>query len=235
MAVNRESRDRLASAVAAYMRGEIGNLALDEVVQNLSSDDETVNHLALMFWFLYDDFKDHPLHITDEGWYGLQRALAFLKTDLELQTARGEYLWFHRKQIEAVILLFACGLGAFWSWGNVWLVLACWLVIGSIWWVTLGRDRNEQKRNLPADVERSFPFDSEAAWRGHQHLLTEFQIPPYDPLKHNSSDPIRHPVVDWMMAIPWTLLSAALVPLWGFLMLLPHRANHYVVKGGDRR
>ncbi len=114
MAVNRELRDRLANALAAFMRGELRSFAFDSVVSNVRSlraGDEALDGLALSLWFLYDDIADHPICVDRNGWDVARRCLAFLKSDQEA-LGEGDFAPFLTEEAwdEAECLLAPFGL-----------------------------------------------------------------------------------------------------------------------------
>ena len=83
MRVDRPNRDRIANAIAAYLRGEIDNFALDDLTRELDTDDNSLFRLSLMTWPLYDDVRRHTVHASPEDWNFLIRCVAYLRTDLE--------------------------------------------------------------------------------------------------------------------------------------------------------
>ena len=83
--VDRPNRDRAADALAAYLRGEIDNWAFDDELDRVpGKDDRSLGKLRYWLWLCYDDIERHHARGTPEGWEFLCRALAFLRTDLEL-------------------------------------------------------------------------------------------------------------------------------------------------------
>jgi hypothetical protein len=83
MPVDRSKRDRIANAIAAYLRGEIDNFALGDQIRGLDTNDNSLCGLSLMIWSLYDDVRRHTVHASPEDWNFLIRCVAYLRTDLE--------------------------------------------------------------------------------------------------------------------------------------------------------
>ena len=88
MPVDRDARDALADALAAFMKGQIGAREFERRIDALESEDDTIEGLAVALWTLCDDITNHTICVSQEGWNSLRRILAFLKSDLELYNRR---------------------------------------------------------------------------------------------------------------------------------------------------
>ena len=87
MSVDRELRDRLADALAGYMKGGIRSHALDDVVWPISrseTSDEDVRLVAEWIWMTYDDTYNHRVFGSSKLWDAYRAAFAFLKSDATL-------------------------------------------------------------------------------------------------------------------------------------------------------
>jgi hypothetical protein len=87
MPINREYRDRIADAVESYLRCEIDNYALDEVLSSVKTDDTTCQRIAEQMWYLYDDCKRHrnegKLKVQSRDKEAIERWLILLRSDSE--------------------------------------------------------------------------------------------------------------------------------------------------------
>ncbi len=83
--IDRTARQAAASAIAAYMRGEVDNFALDDALSNRWAD-PSLNRIAQELWFTYDDCKSHPISVSRDGWQLHKRCIAFLSSNYELPT-----------------------------------------------------------------------------------------------------------------------------------------------------
>ena len=217
MAVDRAARDRLAFALAAFMRGEVDNFALDDACFESVTDDRTVDELGRLLWFFYDDCKPHRISVAREGWELLRRCVAFLRSDLELPERQPQSIWLHRGQlwgVAAAASIAVAGVGA-WN-GNPFCLLIPAIAVGVpfslVRWAASDADEP-----LPGAW---FPFSSEAQWRAHERLLAAESIPSYDPRLHDR--PIRGRFESAVLWVPATLLG---VPLLALACLLPRRVR----------
>src|SRR5687768_12810601 len=100
MPIDRAARDRLASVLAQYMRGEADNFALDDAAAGVETDDEAVLDLARLLWFAYDDSKRHLVCADRRLWEALRRTIAFLRSDLTLPPKKHtQRRWLHPGQL----------------------------------------------------------------------------------------------------------------------------------------
>jgi hypothetical protein len=217
--VDRKARDQVASAIAAYMRGEIDNLEFQHRTLDLETEDVAVRDVAFGLWFMYDDFKHHPISVTAKGWDTLRRTIAFLKSDIP-DIAPGDRLKDsrdHRGQILRGLLALASIVAAIYlalTVSRYWLLLPG-LVVGVP--LLVAAEQSEEPTPREPDDRPFFPFATEREWLAHAARVDEEHLPDYEPPKHNRR--LRHPAVEWAMWIPSTLLF---VFVWGpLLSLLP--------------
>jgi hypothetical protein len=89
MTVDRKARDDLRTALIDYMSGKIRSYQFADRAEPLwnakATADYSVREISQQLYYIYDEFIDHPISVTAEGWESLRRALAFLHTELELQ------------------------------------------------------------------------------------------------------------------------------------------------------
>ena len=86
--VDRKARKILRDALLQYMTGEIDTFAFDDAnCECMKSTDASVQKISRFLYNIHDDFVDHPISVTsEEGWGVLRRVLAFLDTDLAIDT-----------------------------------------------------------------------------------------------------------------------------------------------------
>ena len=87
MAADREARTNLRNALARYMTGAIHTFAFDDANSDCAkSTDAGVQEISQFLYNIHDDTLDHPISVTWDGWTALRRILAFLDTDLDIET-----------------------------------------------------------------------------------------------------------------------------------------------------
>ncbi|MES2788018.1 MAG: hypothetical protein V4719_00245 [Planctomycetota bacterium] len=93
MGVDREARTRLREAVISYMSGEISTFAFDDINTACGSQfDTSLQQISRVLFLLHDDF-DHPISVTFKNWMMLQRIVAFLSTNLEIESPGANATW----------------------------------------------------------------------------------------------------------------------------------------------
>ena len=110
--MDRSARDRLAAAIEEFLSEDIGAFQFDDRIFALAdeTDDETVQEVALLLWFHYDDIKDHKAALSQVEWDYFQRLLLLLRSDASLTTDRHRR-WTWRQPIAlAAIVAFICGI-----------------------------------------------------------------------------------------------------------------------------
>src|SRR5262249_34981932 len=95
--VDRKARTDLRDALVSYMRGDIRTFEFDDrnsaYFEQGRTEDRSVHDVARVLWTMHDDFIDHPVSVSAEGWRILARVATFLATDLELSpTAAQKHL-----------------------------------------------------------------------------------------------------------------------------------------------
>ncbi|MBS0263836.1 MAG: hypothetical protein JSS02_18000 [Planctomycetes bacterium] len=89
MVADRKARADLQDALASYMRGDISTFAFDDrnsaYFEGGQTQDQSVLEISRVLWTMHDDFVDHPISVSREGWLFLKRVVTFLDTDLELR------------------------------------------------------------------------------------------------------------------------------------------------------
>ena len=100
--IDRPKRDRLAEALRHLLSGRIDNLAFDDLDGPrgvTDSDDLALLEVFYAVWPAYDDFRSHPLRLTDGQRLDFKRFILFLHSDAEFEwprQRRGIVDWFWR-------------------------------------------------------------------------------------------------------------------------------------------
>jgi len=100
--IDRVKRDRLAQALRQLLSGRIDNLAFDDLdcPGNVTdSDDRALFEVFYSVWPNYDDFRSHPMRLTDGQKLDFERCVIFLHSDQEFEWPRktlGVVYYFRR-------------------------------------------------------------------------------------------------------------------------------------------
>jgi hypothetical protein len=78
---SRYDREALVEVINRYLSDELTAFKLDDALSDIAArtKDETVNHVADLFWYHYDDVEDHKVVASKEQWDFFQRLLLILK------------------------------------------------------------------------------------------------------------------------------------------------------------
>jgi hypothetical protein len=195
MAVDRNRRELMAKALAAFMRGEIKARQFDKQVMKwdnsymdrISCDE---GKAAFVLWHFYDDLIDHHISVSKEGWDCLKRWLAFLKTDYGLRERKVQCAQYPRLVAPGLLALFPLAFLAACHFQQLAIFFAAWLGVAIVWLILYYRKRARDRSFIMTDKEGKellthAPFLSQEDWQNHAHLIAVFDIPPYDPAVHN--------------------------------------------------
>lgn len=100
--IDRLQRDRFAEALRHLLSGQMDNLTfgdLDGPGGVTGSDDRALHEVFYAVWPAYDDFRSHPLRLTDGQRLDFKRFVLFLHSDSEFEwprPRRGIVDWFWR-------------------------------------------------------------------------------------------------------------------------------------------
>lgn len=219
MAIDRPARDELAGTLAAYMRGEIDNLDLDQAVSGVRSDDPAVLPVKFALYFYSDETKPHRVRATRDGWERLRRLLALLRSDVEWPPERYVRAWDRRVWLG---LLSAASIAA----------AAVLAVMHSPWWLLLPGavagvlplvvSARRPGAHSPDPKVAFHPFQDERQWRTYEPLLAADRLPEYASALQNR--PIRGPFWGSIIVIPGSVIwLLAFAPLVSLLFLVPQR------------
>lgn len=92
--IDGKARACLKDALVKYMTLEMSSYTFDEIATDVSStSDDSVRRISGVLYFLYDDTIDHAISVSPDDWATLRRIIAFLATDLEIQTMEKRDSW----------------------------------------------------------------------------------------------------------------------------------------------
>ncbi len=83
--IDRVARDQLAEALRRLLSGRMDNLAFDDLALSEDSADPALFHIFYAVWPCYDDFRSHPLRLTEGQRLDFLRCVVFLHTDFEYE------------------------------------------------------------------------------------------------------------------------------------------------------
>lgn len=219
--VDRAARDRLADVLAAYMRGEVDNFALDDACgASCPGRDPGCRRTAAALWYFYDDLKPHRCYGSAEQWEMLRRMLAFLRSDLDTWHVRVGWRLFHARQLLGLLSLTAVvgAIALFWREWEL-LALFAWLV-GAV--IQFSAFRLSARRGQPACQREEaswFPFPTEEDWLRHEPLLEAERLPAYDAgLQGRAIRPRSESI--FLRVLSWFALGIY-YPLASLIWLLP--------------
>ncbi len=212
MAVDRQARDELAKLVIDYMADRIRTDEFDHGNMNIEDQDPSVRACVGALWFFHDDFVDHPISVSSEGWNWILRIVALLRSDLEMSPKTQKAVRISWRLWLLLIPMAGVGLITLLRTGQIWLALALGLVSAHPLFWTLGLlshlcHRVKLALAGASQSEDLWPFEDKAQWESHRHLLEGLAIPEYDPQVHRR--PIRPHGGWWLYAM--NIMIAAII------------------------
>ncbi len=92
---SRYDRDALAEVINRYLTDDLSAFKFDEALADISArtKDQTVQHVAGLLWYHYDDLEDHKGVASKVEWDFFQRLLLLLKSDADLVEETGKRRW----------------------------------------------------------------------------------------------------------------------------------------------
>ncbi len=94
--IDREARNEVILTVEEYLDDQITAFEFDDRLQEIRSEDPTVQTVTRQTWFYYDDCRDHQVRLSKQEWDYFQRLLLILHSDAELSTIQeGRWGWDH--------------------------------------------------------------------------------------------------------------------------------------------
>lgn len=86
--IDRTKRNQLAQALRNLLSGRIDNLAFDDLDGKslvTITEDRALFEIFYYVWGHYDDFRSHPLDLTDGQRLDFKRCIVFLHSDVEYE------------------------------------------------------------------------------------------------------------------------------------------------------
>lgn len=172
--IDRQARDRMADAIRAYMDEKTGAFQFRDTLTHIASatEDDTVHDIDLMLWGYADEYKDHKIVASKEGWDHLSRLLLILDSDGNIETVRVRRRWHITQTLAAVCMavfvyaLIPTGFGSH-LFGITWQ-----LGIASMALTWMNR-RRERRLTRPIDVTL-MPFESVSNLLSVRRRITGF-------------------------------------------------------------
>ena len=220
MSVDREARDRLADALAAFMRGDIDRRQYRAIADHPPKGDYTVAYYAFMTTGDSDKISG-PVCVTEDGWNALVRCIAFLRSDLQLERP-------HRFSL--LLTLFLCYVAVIVAivraeWDHAARLAEFWCVL-SIGWFFAARVIQLFKQHRPEGKRNLFdPFVDEAEWLRFKPLSDASNIPEFDAQKHGIAE---SRLLRWLIRPCLAVATAIWLPLIAPALLTlqaPQRAD----------
>lgn len=128
--VDREARNRVSCEIHRFLNEETTSFGFDDALFDVQSSDPTVVEIRYRLWCSYDDFMDHPVALTKEGWDYFQRLLLILESDAHIESVGGRCRW-HLGQLAALCAL-VVDLALLWYIGCDVMVFAVIIPLGVV-------------------------------------------------------------------------------------------------------
>ncbi len=228
MVFSRYDRDALVAVINRYLSDDLTAFRLDDALSDLSArtKDQTVKHVADLFWYHYDDIEDHKVIASKEEWDFFQRLLLILKSDADIVEETGERKWTARQAVAAACLAVFAVVLAKTGWGSHLFLATVPLggvsVLLKLWQSSLEETQLRQQARL-------VPFGSMSEMRSVRRKVQGFVKSRY-PTRLGSRQ-IRGPVSEafnWLhFAVVWLLFS----PVALLVQALPEREQRWKVAG----
>jgi len=154
--IDRPARDKLILAFEDYLGDKITAFEFDDRLQEIASEDRTVNEVVHAAWFHYDDCKDHKVHLSKSEWDFFQRLLLILRSDAELY-ARLSKRWSWDHAIAWLAFAFFIGITITIGWG--WHLIMWTTPFGVVSILISMYRRRGEPEYTPTEVAR-VPFET---------------------------------------------------------------------------
>lgn len=169
--IDRKARDEVIAAFEDYLDDKITAFEFDDRLQEIESNDETVNGVINAAWFYYDDCKDHKVTLSKQEWDYFQRLLLILRSDTKMSSQQTKrWSWDHIIAWIALALFLA---GAFVvGWGDQLALLATPFGVISM---LITRYRQRTVREASPNEIACTPCDSYSQIRWLRRQVPAFQ------------------------------------------------------------
>lgn len=109
--MNSKHRKQLSETIRDYLSGSLSAFEFDELLDRFrDSEDSTVQHIAGVAWYFYDDCKDHFVHMSKPAWNYFQRLLLVLESEAVIFESKKRH--WHWTQLLALVSLLLVGIAA---------------------------------------------------------------------------------------------------------------------------
>ena len=181
--INRECRNKLIDAIKSYINEEITAFRFDEIIMDeIETEDSTVNGIINLLWYFYDDCHDHKVHLIKYDWDFYHRMILILESEDTLRVTPS-YIWNIRQLIAMLCLaVFICAVFVI-GLGIKLLAVTVPLGIVSIW-LSHWKARSVCKEEPHGAV--MFPFSKFSELSQFRRKVSKFKKPPL-PEKFNQN------------------------------------------------
>ncbi|MHC1767374.1 MAG: hypothetical protein AB9869_24370 [Verrucomicrobiia bacterium] len=225
---SRYDRDALAEVINRYLTDGLTSFKFDDALSDISvrTKDETVKHVANLFWYHYDDIEDHKVVASKGEWDFFQRLLLILKSEANIVEETGKRIWTARQAVAVVCLVLFAVVVAKTGWGSHLYVATVPLGCVSVLLKLLRSNVEEAQLRQQTPV---LPFGSVAEIRSVRRKVHGFVKSRY-PTQLGTRQ-IRGPVSEafnWLhFVVVWLLFS----PVALLIQALPEREVRWKVAG----
>jgi hypothetical protein len=203
--IDHEARRQLLDAIDDYLAERIGAYKFDERMMDICTKDRTVRSVIDTLYCLYDDFIDHKVHATKQGWKLIQRLRLVLMSGAEF-TIRKRVAG-DECQVAAMSALIVASLLYFTAVASEIVCLGgCGIMAFILWWVE--KAIREDLRH--ADPWNAWPFASLSSIQKALDAAPNFQRQRFRP---EVDRPIRRGFWNANISLPPVLLVPFLIPL----------------------
>jgi hypothetical protein len=169
--IDRAARDQVISAFEAYLDDQITAFEFDDRLQQIESEDRTVNDVIHAAWFHYDDCKDHKVHLSKPEWDYFQRLLLILVSDAELSSSHSSrWSWDHLIAWLALAVFVGIAVVVGWGWH-----LTLWAVPFGVVSILISIYRRRREPEFEPREVACTPFGSLSQIRWLRRQFPRFQ------------------------------------------------------------
>ena len=214
--IDREARDKVIEAFEDFLDDRITAFEFDDRLQDIGSDDQTVNEVIRVAWSHYDDCTDHKVCLSKAEWDFFQRLLLILRSDAELLRSCVEaklWSWDHAVAWCACAGFVGMALMIGWDWRVFPMI-----VLFGILSLAISRYRQRRGRKAESNEMACLPFESFSQIRRLLRQIPAFQKQRYR--RELATRAIRSSAMDGFNRVLsygcWMLLSPVALLIQGF-------------------
>jgi len=161
----------VTSAFEAFLDDRITAFEFDDRLQEIESEDRTVNEIIRAAWFHYDDCKDHKVCLSKAEWDYFQRLLLILGSDAEFTSSPARrWSWDHG--VAWLALVAFVGIASVAGWGWHWFL---WAVPFGVVSISISRYRRLREPEILPLESACTPFGSVSQIRRLRRQLPGFR------------------------------------------------------------